>query len=63
MIESPCKNVCELDSNTGMCLGCNRTIEEIINWTQISEKEKIKIIKKSKNIDVLISKSSQKVTL
>ena len=63
MIESPCKNVCELDSNTGMCLGCNRTIEEIINWTQISEKEKIKIIKKSKNIDVLISKSSQKVSL
>ena len=63
MVKSPCKNVCELDSNTGLCLGCNRTIEEIINWTKISNKEKIKIIKETKNVDLLISKRRLKVTL
>ena len=32
MVESPCKNVCELDPNTGLCLGCKRTVDEIQNW-------------------------------
>jgi predicted Fe-S protein YdhL (DUF1289 family) len=31
-IPSPCTNVCRLDDSTGWCLGCGRTIEEIIRW-------------------------------
>ena len=39
------------DSNSRMCLGSTRTIEhdQSVIGAQISEKEKIKIIKKSKN--------------
>lgn len=61
MIKSPCKNACELDPNTGLCLGCNRSIEEITNWSLKDNKEKIKIIKKSQNIDLLKRKNQQKM--
>tara|TARA_R100000900_G_scaffold28935_1_gene22795 strand:- start:832 stop:975 length:144 start_codon:yes stop_codon:yes gene_type:complete len=37
-IESPCVGVCELKDN--VCIGCNRTIEEITNWVPISQEEK-----------------------
>jgi len=37
-IESPCIGVCELKDN--VCIGCNRTIEEITNWVPISQEEK-----------------------
>ena len=63
MIKSPCKNVCELDPNTGFCLGCNRSIDEITNWSQKNDKEKIEIIKKTENIDLLKKKNRLKVTL
>lgn len=31
---SPCVGVCELKDN--VCIGCNRTIEEITNWVPTS---------------------------
>ena len=31
-IASPCVNVCTMDKDTGWCLGCGRTIVEIMNW-------------------------------
>jgi len=56
MVKSPCKNVCELDPSTGLCLGCKRTIDEISNWNFKDAKEKITIIKKIQNRDLLIKK-------
>ena len=29
---SPCVNVCVIDDATRWCLGCGRTIEEIVGW-------------------------------
>ena len=49
MIKSPCKNICELDPNTGLCMGCKRSIDEINNWIQKNDKEKIIIIKNTQN--------------
>jgi|TARA_R100001509_G_scaffold87718_1_gene49983 predicted Fe-S protein YdhL (DUF1289 family) len=37
-IESPCIGVCELKDD--VCIGCNRTIEEITNWVPISQEKK-----------------------
>lgn len=31
-IPSPCINVCRIDPGTGWCLGCGRTIDEIVRW-------------------------------
>jgi hypothetical protein len=32
MADSPCIGVCLIDDETGTCVGCGRTIDEIINW-------------------------------
>lgn len=29
---SPCINVCTMDTDTGWCLGCGRTLDEITEW-------------------------------
>ncbi|MET0309818.1 MAG: DUF1289 domain-containing protein [Sphingomonas sp.] len=31
-ILSPCTGTCKLDDATGWCLGCGRTIDEIVRW-------------------------------
>ncbi|MDC8757767.1 DUF1289 domain-containing protein [Janthinobacterium fluminis] len=29
---SPCISLCKMDQDTGLCQGCLRTIDEIIQW-------------------------------
>lgn len=36
-IESPCKLICTLDLDNGICKGCGRTREEIARWTRYSD--------------------------
>jgi predicted Fe-S protein YdhL (DUF1289 family) len=36
MIETPCVKNCTLDTRSGQCLGCGRTIEEIAGWGSMS---------------------------
>lgn len=31
-VPSPCINVCRMDSASGLCEGCLRTIDEIVAW-------------------------------
>jgi len=45
MIESPCVKVCTLDTGTGRCLGCGRTIDEIARWTEMSTAERARIMR------------------
>ena len=42
-IESPCVNICQLDSR-GICLGCFRTVDEIARWLRMTEVEKSAVI-------------------
>ncbi len=44
MIASPCIKVCEMDSASGLCRGCGRTLEEIARWGSMSEGERAAII-------------------
>ncbi|HZP09713.1 DUF1289 domain-containing protein [Methyloceanibacter sp.] len=39
-METPCVNVCLLDSESGLCAGCGRTLEEIANWSAMSDAER-----------------------
>jgi len=54
-ISSPCNNICSIDPNSGLCLGCDRTLSEIGEWasaTDIRKKEILTLLesrKKSKN--------------
>lgn len=46
MVKSPCINICSLDPNTNLCLGCGRSVIEITNWTHLSDDKKNKILVK-----------------
>jgi uncharacterized protein len=43
-IASPCIGVCSMNDETGFCLGCYRTLEEIQGWDQLGNEEKSKVI-------------------
>lgn len=39
-IQSPCVGICAMSEETGYCLGCYRTIDEIRNWWDMSNAER-----------------------
>ena len=39
-IQSPCKLICELDLDKGLCKGCGRSREEIAMWTRYSDAQR-----------------------
>ena len=53
MTDSPCIDICQMDSESGLCVGCGRTIEEIANWSIFTNEKKKNILKelKSRNND------------
>ena len=58
MIKSPCIAVCKIDYESGYCIGCNRTIEEITNWSGMSDSNKKKILKRVESETIFQSKVS-----
>ena len=44
MVTSPCINICKMDSASGLCLGCLRTIDEITRWSHTDENTRIDIL-------------------
>jgi len=41
---TPCIQVCVLDPDSGLCLGCGRTIEELARWSAMTEAERKRIM-------------------
>ena len=39
-IQSPCVGICAMSEETGYCLGCYRTIDEIRDWWDMSNAER-----------------------
>ena len=39
-VPSPCISICKMDSGTGLCEGCLRTIDEIARWAQMNDSQK-----------------------
>ena len=39
-IKTPCVQVCAVDSESGLCLGCFRSLAEIAGWTRLSDAER-----------------------
>jgi len=48
MIGSPCNDICSIDSESGLCLGCSRTQQEITNWSTYSNKQKTIVLNELK---------------
>lgn len=39
-VRSPCIDVCRMDSATGLCAGCWRTLDEIATWSALDDDAK-----------------------
>ena len=39
-IATPCVQVCVVDGESGLCLGCFRTLQEIAGWAALPEEER-----------------------
>ncbi len=39
-IESPCVKICVVHPETRLCLGCNRSVDEIARWSSMSAEER-----------------------
>ena len=46
MVKSPCINICTINSNSGLCIGCNRTQEKINNWVTLGFLEKKQVLER-----------------
>ena len=44
MVTSPCINICKMDSASGLCRGCLRTIDEITLWSRADESARSDIL-------------------
>ena len=43
-ITTPCIKVCMVDGQSGLCLGCFRTLPEIARWERFSDEERAELI-------------------
>jgi predicted Fe-S protein YdhL (DUF1289 family) len=41
---SPCTDVCAIDEDTGWCIGCGRTMQEIATWATLSDDARRKVL-------------------
>ena len=44
MLESPCINICKMDSVSGLCIGCFRSIDEITVWSRTDDAHRASIL-------------------
>jgi predicted Fe-S protein YdhL (DUF1289 family) len=44
VIATPCIRVCAVDGESGLCLGCHRTLREIAGWARLSDGERQSIM-------------------
>jgi predicted Fe-S protein YdhL (DUF1289 family) len=43
-VPSPCVNVCQMHPETNYCVGCLRTMEEIADWLDMRNEEKLEVL-------------------
>jgi len=39
-VPSPCTSVCRIDPRTQWCAGCRRTLDEIADWSRMSDDQR-----------------------
>jgi predicted Fe-S protein YdhL (DUF1289 family) len=43
---SPCIAICQMSPKTGLCIGCHRTINEIADWSALTDDEKRAVLER-----------------
>ena len=41
---TPCIKVCVVDGQSGLCLGCYRTLAEIAGWGRLADEERARLM-------------------
>ncbi|MCK0505877.1 DUF1289 domain-containing protein [Aromatoleum anaerobium] len=41
---SPCMNMCRMDTGSGYCDGCFRSLDEIAGWSRYTDDEKRRVL-------------------
>lgn len=44
MIPSPCINLCKMDTASGLCAGCFRTLDEIAAWSGLDDRRRAAVL-------------------
>lgn len=45
MYVTPCMSICYIDPSKGYCIGCGRTKEQISEWSNYADEERLRIMK------------------
>lgn len=43
-VASPCVNICRMDTDNAICVGCFRTLDEIAQWSRADDGRKLAIL-------------------
>jgi hypothetical protein len=43
-IATPCVKICLIDGESGLCVGCQRTLVEVAAWSRLSDIERAEIM-------------------
>jgi predicted Fe-S protein YdhL (DUF1289 family) len=43
-VASPCISVCRIDPESGLCIGCLRTLDEIAGWIDLDDAARVRLI-------------------
>ena len=43
-MKSPCTKVCVMDDDNRYCLGCRRTLGEIMRWSEMADDERERVL-------------------
>jgi len=43
-IATPCVRICVVDGESGLCLGCQRTLAEVAAWARFTDAERAEIM-------------------
>ena len=43
-IVSPCVKICLVNGESGLCLGCQRTLLEVARWSRLTDAERAEIM-------------------
>jgi predicted Fe-S protein YdhL (DUF1289 family) len=43
-LASPCVQICVIDGESGLCLGCYRTLPEVAAWGRFTDEERARLM-------------------
>jgi predicted Fe-S protein YdhL (DUF1289 family) len=43
-IATPCRKVCVVDGESGLCVGCFRTLAEVASWGSLTDDERAEVM-------------------